>query len=110
MGRFRGESAVPSRSCKLQFAQTAGFPLTSRGCLLPAGGGRAMRELLGEKIGEGVTADIHVWAPGQVVKLFKPHVSRRFARREAQTTRAAFAAGAPEVFDEVTLEGRFGIV
>ena len=25
-------------------------------------------------------------------------------------TRAAFAAGAPEVFEEVTLEGRFGIV
>lgn len=66
--------------------------------------------LLGEKIGEGVTADVHVWAPGQVVKLFKPHVSRRFGRREAQTTRAAFAAGAPKVFDEVTLEGRFGIV
>jgi hypothetical protein len=69
-----------------------------------------MRGLLGQKIGEGVTADIHVWAPGQVVKLFKPHASRRFARREAQTTRAAFAAGAPKVFDEVTLEGRFGIV
>lgn len=71
-----------------------------------------MRGALGEKIGEGCTADIHAWAPGQVVKLFKPGVERRLCRYEAQMTRAAFAAGlpAPEVFDEVTLEGRFGIV
>ena len=26
---------------------------------------------LGQKIGGGATADIHAWAPGQVVKLFK---------------------------------------
>ena len=31
-----------------------------------------MRGSLGEKIGEGCSADIHAWAPGQVVKLFKP--------------------------------------
>jgi len=65
---------------------------------------------LGKKIGEGASADIHVWAPGQIVKLFKAGVSARFGRHEARMTRAAFAAGAPEVFDEVTLEGRFGIV
>ena len=71
-----------------------------------------MRGSLGEKIGEGCSADIHAWAPGQVVKLFKPGGERRLCRHEAQMTRAAFAAGlpAPEVFDEVTLEGRFGIV
>jgi Ser/Thr protein kinase RdoA (MazF antagonist) len=69
-----------------------------------------MRGFLGEKIGEGASADIHVWAPGQIVKLFKVGASPRFGRHEAQMTRAAFAAGAPEVFDEVTLEGRFGIV
>ena len=72
-----------------------------------------MRGSLGEKIGEGGSADIHAWAPGQVVKLFKPARGRqRLSRHEAQMTRAAFAAGlpAPEVFDEVTLEGRFGIV
>ena len=51
-----------------------------------------MRGSLGEKIGEGGSADIHAWAPGQVVKLFKPGGEWR------------------EVFDEVTLEGRFGIV
>jgi Phosphotransferase enzyme family len=69
-----------------------------------------MRGLLGEKIGEGATADIHVWAPGQIVKLFKVGASPRFGRHEARMTRAAFAAGAPEVIDEVTVEGRFGIV
>jgi Ser/Thr protein kinase RdoA (MazF antagonist) len=67
---------------------------------------------LRQKIGEGAMADVHIWAPGQVLKLFKAGIPRRFARHEARMTRAAFAAGtsAPEVFDEVTVEGRFGIV
>jgi Ser/Thr protein kinase RdoA (MazF antagonist) len=71
-----------------------------------------MRGSLGEKIGDGAFADVHAWAPGQVVKLFKAGVRRRVASHEAQMTRAAFAAGAPapEVLDEVILEGRFGIV
>jgi hypothetical protein len=57
-------------------------------------------------------SDIHAWAPGQVLKLFKTGVSRRFGEHEARMTRAVFAANglAPEVFDEVTVEGRFGIV
>jgi len=71
-----------------------------------------MRGSLGEKIGEGVFADVHAWAPGQVVKLLKAGVPRWASRREARMTRAIFAAGgpAPEVFGEVELEGRFGIV
>ena len=71
-----------------------------------------MRGSLGEKIGEGAFADVHAWAPGQVVKLFKAGVPRRVSWWEARMTRAVFAAGAPapEVLDEVTLEGRFGIV
>ena len=71
-----------------------------------------MRGSLGEKIGEGAFADVHAWAPGQVVKLFKAGVPRRLGWHEARMTRAVFAAGAPapEVFGEVTLEGRFGIV
>jgi hypothetical protein len=70
-----------------------------------------MRDL-GEKIGEGAFADIHAWAPGQVVKLFKAGVPHEVSSWEAQMTRAVFAAGAPapEVFDEVTLQGRFGMV
>jgi Ser/Thr protein kinase RdoA (MazF antagonist) len=71
-----------------------------------------MAGCLGEKIGEGAMSEVHAWAPGQVVKLFKASVSRRLARHEAHMTRVAFAAGAPapEVLDVVTLEGRFGIV
>jgi hypothetical protein len=30
-----------------------------------------MQGFLGEKIGEGAFADIHAWAPGQVVKLLR---------------------------------------
>src|SRR5262245_30386461 len=71
-----------------------------------------MRGSRGEKIGEGVHADVHTWAPGQVVKLFKAGVPRRLSWWEARMTRAVFAAGGPtpEGFDEVTLEGRFGMV
>jgi Phosphotransferase enzyme family len=71
-----------------------------------------MRGSLGEKIGEGAFSEVHAWAPGQVVKLFKAGVPQRLSRHEARVTRAVFAAGAPapEVLDEVTLEGRFGIV
>jgi hypothetical protein len=71
-----------------------------------------MRGSLGEKLFEGASADIHAWAPGQVVKLFKAGFLQFLAEYEARVTRAAFAAGlpAPDVFDEVTLEGRFGIV
>ena len=50
-----------------------------------------MRGSLGEKIGEGACADVHAWAPGQVLKLFKAAVPRRFGEHEARMTRAAFA-------------------
>jgi len=71
-----------------------------------------MRGSLGEKLGEGAYSDVHAWAPGQVVKLFKAGFARRHAWWEARMIRAAFAAGAPapEVFGEVTLDGRFGVV
>jgi Ser/Thr protein kinase RdoA (MazF antagonist) len=71
-----------------------------------------MQGSLGEKIGEGAFAEVYAWAPGQVLKLFKPGFPRRHAWWEARITRAVSAAGvpAPAVFDEVTLEGRFGVV
>jgi len=71
-----------------------------------------MRGSLGEKIGEGAAADVHAWAPGQVVKLFKSGSSRRLGWHEAHMTDAVFAAGAPapQVFGVVILEGRLGIV
>ena len=49
-------------------------------------------------------------ARGQVVKLFKAGAPEWFGRHEARMTRAAFAAGAPEVIDDVIVGGRFGIV
>ena len=66
-----------------------------------------MQGSLGEKIGEGAYAEVHAWAPGQVLKLFKSGFPRRHSWWEARMTRAVFAAGAPapEVFDEVTMEG-----
>ena len=71
-----------------------------------------MRGSLGEKIGEGVCADVHAWAPGQVVKLFKVGIPKRIPWYEAHMTRAVFAAGgpAPEVLDMVKVEERRGIV
>jgi len=71
-----------------------------------------VRGSLGEKIGEGVCADVHAWAPGQVVKLFKSGMSRRLSWHEVHMTHAVFAAGgpAPEVLGLVTLEGRLGFV
>src|SRR4051794_29860416 len=71
-----------------------------------------MQGSLGEKIGEGAFSEAYAWAPGQVVKLFKAGVSRQLGRHEMRMIRAVRAAGlpAPEVFGEVTLDGRFGIV
>jgi Ser/Thr protein kinase RdoA (MazF antagonist) len=71
-----------------------------------------MQGSLGEKIGEGAFAEVHAWAPGQVVKLSRPGMPPWVLQHEARMTRAVFAAGgpAPEVLGEVTLDGRFGIV
>ena len=71
-----------------------------------------MRGSLGEKIGEGFSAEVYAWAPGQVVKLFRSGVPRRLGWHEVQMTHTVFAAGgpAPEVLGVVTLEGRFGFM
>jgi hypothetical protein len=89
-----------------------GFVFARRRLFAPCGGGQAMPGSLGEKIGDGASADVHAWAPGQVVKLFKSAASRRLGWHEAHMTDAVFGAGAPapEVFGVVILEGRFGIV
>jgi hypothetical protein len=71
-----------------------------------------MEGSLGEKIGDGAYAEIHAWAPGQVVKLFKPRVPMGLAWHEAQMTHAVFAAGgpAPEMLGVSVLDGRFAMV
>src|SRR5262245_47819959 len=75
-------------------------------------GGWRMQGLLGEKIGEGAFSEAYAWAPGQVVKLFKPGVSRWMPWFEDRMLRAVHAAGVPvpAVFGELALDGRFGIV
>jgi len=71
-----------------------------------------MQGSLGEKIGEGAFSEAYAWAPAQVVKLFKAGVSHLLGQHEVRMIRAVRAAGVPvpEVFGEVTLDGRFGIV
>ncbi len=71
-----------------------------------------MQGSLGEKIGEGAFSEAYAWAPGQIVKLFKAGVSHLLVQHEVRMIRAVLAAGvpAPEVFGEVILDGRFGIV
>jgi tRNA A-37 threonylcarbamoyl transferase component Bud32 len=71
-----------------------------------------MQGSLGKKIGEGAFSEAYAWAPGQVVKLFRPGLPRRMPWFEVRMIRAVLAAGVPvpEVFGEVTLDGRFGIV
>jgi len=71
-----------------------------------------MQGSLGEKIGEGAFAEVHAWAPGRVVKLFRDGVSDRLIRHEARMTRAVFAAGGPaaELLGEVVVGGRTGLV
>src|SRR5262249_361845 len=71
-----------------------------------------MQGSLGEKIGEGAFSEVYAWAPGQVVKLFKPGVSRWMPLQEVRMIRAVRAAGVPvpEFFGELTLDGRFGVV
>src|ERR1700750_2083178 len=96
----------------------SGGPLDGRGFFLLAAGVSSARRRtgmqgsLGEKIGEGAFSEAYAWAPGQVVKLFKAGVSHQLGRHEARMIRAVLATGlpVPEVFGEVTLDGRFGIV
>ena len=50
-----------------------------------------MRGSLGEKINQGGTADIHAWAPGQVVKLFKEGFPPWLGQQEARMAQQVFA-------------------
>jgi aminoglycoside phosphotransferase (APT) family kinase protein len=74
------------------------------------GGERACRDRWARRSVKAPEA--YAWAPDQVVKLFKAGVSHQFGRHEVRMIRAVLAAGlpVPEVFGEVTLDGRFGIV
>src|ERR1700704_6741888 len=96
----------------------SGGPRDGRGSfLLSAGVSSARRRTgmqgsLGENIVEGAFSESYACAPGEVVKLFKAGVSHLLGRHEVRMIRAVRAAGVPvpEVFGEMTLDGRFGIV
>lgn len=67
---------------------------------------------LGEKLGEGATAEVFAWDDQRVIKLSRPGVGRQVCEYEAMVTRAVTASGAPapEVFDVVEVDGRLGII
>src|SRR5919197_1359834 len=90
-GKRCGGGKPPSRVA----AKTGGSLLRAIGVWSRSAGGQAMRGSLGEKINQGGTADIHAWAPGQVVKLFKECFPAQLGQQEARMTRAVFAAGVP---------------
>lgn len=67
---------------------------------------------LGDRIGEGRTAEIFEWGDGLVVKLFRSFMSEDAADHEAFVTSVAAAAGAPTpaCHGIVDVEGRRGVV
>jgi uncharacterized protein (TIGR02172 family) len=66
---------------------------------------------LSPPIAIGATAEIHAWKDGQVLKLFKPGVSRSTVEYEANLTRIVHASGlqVPAVGQIIEFDGRFGL-
>lgn len=64
-----------------------------------------------ELIADGRTAEVFEAGPGRIVKLLRPGFPEHLLAVEADRTTAAHAAGvpAPEVFDRVMVDGRFGV-
>ncbi|HWS28752.1 MAG TPA: aminoglycoside phosphotransferase family protein [Clostridia bacterium] len=63
-------------------------------------------------INQGNTAEIYDMGGGKILKLFKEGISAETCRREFENTRAAGAllGNVPRAFEEITLNGRPGIV
>lgn len=63
-------------------------------------------------INQGNTAEIYDIGGGKILKLFKEGISAETCRREFENTRAAGAllGNVPRAFEEITLNGRPGIV
>jgi len=66
---------------------------------------------LGELIGRGRTADVHLWDEGHVIKLFHAEAPAGRAHAEADISRRAYTLGlpAPEAGDCLQIDGRWGI-
>jgi aminoglycoside phosphotransferase (APT) family kinase protein len=67
---------------------------------------------LGPRLATGGTAELFGWDNGRVLKLYWQGAAVEAAEREAERTRAAYAAGAPapRVFDVIMVEDRPGVV
>jgi uncharacterized protein (TIGR02172 family) len=67
---------------------------------------------LGAPIARGRTAEIYVWQPGWVIKLFLPRYSRTSVEHEADIARKVWATGlrAPAIDQVVAVDGRYGIL
>ena len=69
-------------------------------------------EELGERLFAGRTAEVYAWSDTEVIKLYRPWVSRDTAERERASTQAALDMGisVPEVGDIVSVDGRPGLI
>jgi uncharacterized protein (TIGR02172 family) len=65
-----------------------------------------------EKLGNGRTADVTIYSPDQVLKLYKSWMPASAVEREFRSTQAAYAVGlpVPRPFQLVEQNGCFGIV
>ncbi|AEI45464.1 aminoglycoside phosphotransferase [Paenibacillus mucilaginosus] len=67
--------------------------------------------VLGERIGEGRTAEVYRWEEGRVIKLYKPFM-KEWAVKEWETARLVADTGlpVPGVFGLEKVEGRAGVI
>ncbi|WP_409340937.1 phosphotransferase family protein [Paenibacillus sp. MBLB4367] len=67
---------------------------------------------LGNKIGEGNTAEVYARDEGTVTKLFRSFMPKAYAEHEWSVSRAVAAGGlpVPKVYGMVEVDGRFGVV
>lgn len=67
---------------------------------------------LGELVGRGRTADVHVWDEGRVIKLFHADAPEAWCHAEADKSRLAYALAlpSPETGDCLQIGRRWGIV
>ena len=72
-----------------------------------------MTKKIGNKIGEGACAEVFEWEDqSKIVKVAKPNTSTRALQEELHHCRIAWECGlpVPKPFEQVNIEGRFGIV
>ncbi|ACT04642.1 phosphotransferase family protein [Paenibacillus sp. JDR-2] len=66
----------------------------------------------GQLIGKGMTAEVYEWGEAQVVKLYYGNIPKDWLHYESRIGTAVYQAGvpSPEVFGQVEVEGRSGLV